>query len=184
MIDNFSVIMGEVTLRGIIGGHVIPVIVNTLVMGAVWILFAIYLYIEKKDSRLSFLIILGLFITAFLGNEIIRPVLFHFRAELDLDLLKLYLPEIENHRFPAGFFMMSASSICLIRYADYSLEKPALLAAAFITFINLHAVFSYTIDVVLGILLGIALGKFLIRFYEKKVEEENELMDLEDKFHF
>ena len=184
MIDNFRAVFSGISLSGIMSQHVAPDIVNVFVMGAVWLIFALYLYYYVDDSRISILIVAGLVICSVIGNEILRPILFHFRFTLEQTGIRIYLPEIANHRFPSGYFMMSASSIFLIWYSDRSLGRYALIIGVFISVIHMHTVFSYTVDFFAGILIGLIVGRLLVVFYEKKEEEEEEYEELEGKFHF
>ena len=184
MIDNFTSVFPGFNLGLLFSAHIVPDIKNVFVMGFVWLLFAVYLYYSKRDLRMSLLIVAGLVIAAVVGNEIIRPILFHYRDVLDQSFLRIYLPEIDNHNFPAGYLMMSASSIYLLWYSDRNLGKVALGIGIFMAIVNMRILFSYTVDFFFGIIFGLLVGGFLAIFYERKEEEELELEELEDRFHF
>lgn len=184
MIDNFNAVFSQFSFSQLMSAHIVPDILNVIVMGGVWILFAFYLYYYKEDLRLSVLIVIGLFICSVLCNEILRPILFHFRFTLEQSGIRMYLPEIANHRFPAGYLMMAASSIVLINFSEHSLGKYALGLGIFIAVVNLRVLFSYTLDFFYGIALGVIIGRLLINFYIKKEEEEEEFEEFEERFHF
>lgn len=180
-VDNLAL---PVSLNKILSGHIIPVISNVLVMGFVWIVFSICLYFYKKDKKFTVLIIVGLFICSIIGNEVMKPLLFHFRVFLSENGVGIYLPEIGRYAFPAGYIMMSACSTVLIYYNEKQFGKYALGITAIMIFLKLYIISNYPVDFFIGLGIGILIGGILILFHLKKKKEYEEIIDLNDKFHF
>jgi len=180
-VDNLAL---PISLNKILSGHIIPVISNVLIMGIIWIAASIYLYIYKKDLKFSLLIVIGLFICSIIGNEIMKPILFHFRAFLSEHNVGIYLPEIGRYTFPGGYVMMSACSTVLIYYNEYKFGKYALGISVAICFLRLYIITTYPVDFFISLGLGILIGGILILFHLKKKKEYEEILDLSDKFHF
>lgn len=180
-VDNLAM---PISLNKILSGHIIPVLSNVLVMGFLWIAASIYLYFYKKDAKFSILIIVGLFLCSIIGNEVMKPVLFHFRAFLSEHNVGIYLPEIGRYTFPAGYIMMSVCSTVLIYYNEFQFGKYALGLTLLICFTKLYIITTYPVDFVIGVGLGLLVGGILILFHLKKKKEYEEILDLSDKFHF
>lgn len=180
-IDNLAL---PISLNTILSNHIIPIISNVLVMGFIWIVASIFLYFYTRDKRVSILIIIGLFLCSIVGNEVMKPVLFHFREFLSTNGVGIYLPEIGRYTFPSGYIMMCASSTVLIYYTNKQFGLYALCITGLVAFLRLYIITTYPVDFFIGLGLGIIIGAFLVLFLMKKKKEYEEIEDLSDKFHF
>lgn len=187
-LDNFIISIQNISmpdiLSNILSVHVFPILIDMIFLGYIWILASIYLKIKGECIKAPKYILIGLFICAIIGNEIMRPLLFHFRLSLEASGISIYLPNPGRYAFPGGQFMMSVSSVIILYFANKEYGKYAFIATGILLFINLHDVFAYKIDFLIALILGSCIGLLLGFLRNRKVKEEEEFEEFANKFHF
>ena len=108
-VDNLAL---PTSLNIILSNHIIPIISNVLVMGFIWIVASICLYVYSKDKKVSVFIIIGLFLCSIIGNEVMKPVLFHFREFLSTNGVGIYLPGDWKIYFPFRLYNDVCQQYC------------------------------------------------------------------------
>ncbi len=137
--------------------------------GAIWIIIAVLLMINKKYRKISFVVLGALLLSAILGEGILKHVIQRIRPSADIPAINMLIAKPLSYSFPSGH---TASSFAGAAVLSNYLKKYKLVffgLASLIAFSRLYLYVHYPTDVLAGIILGlicsrvsIALSQYII----------------------
>lgn len=176
---SFDIIFTNIMnfISSLIGEHILPILTNTLRFGLIWIVIAAVLIATNAYYRnFGKLIIASLFISMIIGFEIIKPLATTFRYFIIDNNIKMMLPEINSYGFYPVTFMMAVSCTMIMFYMSNKYGLYTLGLIAIITFANMHPIFQYPVDVLIGILIGVVIGFLMVWIYKIRYEPYEDVL--------
>ncbi len=135
-----------------------PVITRLGSEGAIWIVLAIALFINRKYRKVGFAILCSLALELLLCNIILKPLVARIRP-CDVNMaVQLLINRPTDFSFPSGHTAASFATVSALYFSRQRLWKPALALAVLISFSRLYLYVHYPTDVLAGIMLGIIVG--------------------------
>lgn len=137
--------------------------------GAIWIVIALLLMLQKKYRVLGIAIIIALGFVLLIGDQGLKPYVARLRPFVDFPNvtvpLESALPNASSYSFPSGHSFGSFASAMTI-YLGLSQIAPqkrylgiiALLASLVVAFSRVYLFVHYPTDVLTGLVLGIIVG--------------------------
>jgi undecaprenyl-diphosphatase len=130
--------------------------------GAIWIIIAVLLMINKKYRKISFIVLGALLISAILGEGVLKHVIQRIRPSEDILAINMLITKPLSYSFPSGhsassFAGAAALSKYLKKYAPFFFGLAVLIA-----FSRLYLYVHYPTDVLAGAILGLICSKISI----------------------
>lgn len=139
-----------------------------------WITIGIVLFYQKKTRHYGIVLLLSLFFTSLLGNQILKP-LFHRARPCDVTPdISLLIPRPRGFSFPSGHTMAAFTSATVLSHLKYNNKKTGIFfysLAGLIGFSRIYLYVHYPSDVLGGILFGILVGWFVLTFCQTSLKE-------------
>ena len=135
--------------------------------GAIWIIIAVLLMINKKYRKISFIVLGALILCTILGEEILKYVIQRIRPCVDIPVINMLIAKPLSYSFPSGH---SASSFAAAGVLSKYFKKYTLVfftLASLIAFSRLYLYVHYPTDVLAGIILGLICSKASIYIFNK-----------------
>ncbi len=142
---------------------VMPFISNVGDNGLLWLLFALLLYLfGPKTRRTSFLMLVALFISFVIGEEILKHIFQRPRPFLGLEGVNLLVASPGSFSFPSGHAANAFASSLVVARKIPRLAWPALLMAVVMAFSRVYVGVHYPLDILGGALLGVLCARFVL----------------------
>ncbi|TEB06143.1 Undecaprenyl-diphosphatase BcrC [Pelotomaculum schinkii] len=142
---------------------VMPFVSNVGDNGLLWLLFALLLYLfGPKTRRTSFLMLLALFISFVIGEEILKHIFQRPRPFLGLEGVNLLVGSPGSFSFPSGHAANAFASSLVVARKIPRLAWPALLMAVVMAFSRVYVGVHYPLDILGGVLLGVLCARFVL----------------------
>lgn len=143
---------------------VMPFVSNVGDNGLLWLFFALLLYLfGPKMRRTSFLMLLALFISFVLGEEILKHIFQRPRPFLSLEGVNLLVATPGSFSFPSGHAANAFASSLVVARKIPRLARLALLTAVVVAFSRVYVGVHYPLDILGGALLGALCARFVLR---------------------
>lgn len=133
--------------------------------GLLWIIFAIFLILNKKTRKIGILVLVGIGLGAIIGNlgiknlvARIRPCEIRKAYWLERQLHTLVFYPKERFSFPSGHALSSAIAATIIFLGNKKYGIFAIILAALMAFSRLYLHVHFPTDVLGGIAIGIVIG--------------------------
>lgn len=148
---------------------VMPIVSNAGENGLIWLLVALFLYLSgPKTRRASFLMLLAVFISFVLGEEILKHIFQRPRPFLSLEGVNLLVAPPGSFSFPSGHAANAFAASLVVARKVTRLAWAVLLLAVVIAFSRVYVGVHYPLDILGGALLGALCAKFVLSL-EKSV---------------
>ncbi|MBZ9608762.1 phosphatase PAP2 family protein [Clostridium estertheticum] len=133
--------------------------------GAIWIIMAIALMVNKKYRKIGFMALLALLLSAILGEVILKNVVQRIRPSADIPAVDLLIVKPLSYSFPSGHTTSSfaVAGVLAKHFKNYALEIFSL--AALIAFSRLYLYVHYPTDVLGGVLLGLICSGIIVYLF-------------------
>jgi undecaprenyl-diphosphatase len=142
---------------------VMPIISNAGENGLIWLLLALILYLTgPKNRRTSFLMLVALFTSFVLGEEILKHIFQRPRPFLSLEGVNLLVAAPGSFSFPSGHTANAFASSLVIARKVPRLAWAVLLLAVVIAFSRVYVGVHYPLDILGGGLLGFLCARFVL----------------------
>lgn len=142
---------------------VMPIVSNAGENGLIWFVVALLLYLSgPKTRRTSFLMLLALFVSFLLGEEILKHIFQRPRPFLSLEGVNLLITSPGSFSFPSGHTANAFASSLVIARKIPRLAWPVLLLAVIMAFSRVYVGVHYPLDILGGALLGALCAKFVL----------------------
>lgn len=141
---------------------VMPIISNAGENGLIWLLVALFLYLGgPKTRKASFLMLMALFVSFVLGEEILKHIFQRPRPFVSLEGVNLLIAPPGSFSFPSGHAANAfASSLIVAR------KVPRLfwlvLLAVIMAFSRVYVGVHYPLDILGGALLGVLCARLVL----------------------
>jgi undecaprenyl-diphosphatase len=134
---------------------VMPIVSNAGENGLIWLLVALFLYLSgPKTRRASFLMLLAVFISFVLGEEILKHIFQRPRPFLSLEGVNLLVAPPGSFSFPSGHAANAFAASLVVARKVTRLAWAVLLLAVVIAFSRVYVGVHYPLDILGGALLG------------------------------
>lgn len=166
-IDNFILICIKNNMNSHIMDKAMTAITYLGNGGAVWILIAVLLIINKKYRKIGFIVLAALILSEVLGDVILKNVFQRIRPSANIPAANLLISKPLSYSFPSGH---SASSFAAAGVLAKYFKKHAfvfLSLASLIAFSRLYLYVHYPTDVLAGVILGLICSKTVIHIFKR-----------------
>lgn len=142
---------------------VMPIISYAGENGLIWLVVAVLLYLfGPKPRRTVFLMLLALFFSFLLGEEILKHIFQRPRPFLSLEGVNLLVTMPGSFSFPSGHAANAFASSLVVARKIPRLAWPVLLLALTMAFSRVYVGVHYPLDVLGGVLVGILCARFAL----------------------
>ena len=130
--------------------------------GAVWIIIAALLIINKKYRAIGFMALGALLLSTVLGEGILKHVVQRVRPSADIPAINILITKPLSYSFPSGHTTSSFAAAGILakyfkHYAFYFFSLASLIA-----FSRLYLYLHYPTDILGGIVLGLVCNGIII----------------------
>lgn len=140
--------------------------------GIIWIVIGIVLVLRKETRQLGVLLLTALFITAALGEGILKNLIKRERPFEIVNSLKLLIPAPISYSFPSGHTASSFTAFGVFYFMNFRYKWCVLILASLIAFSRIYLNVHWTTDIIGGILLGLTVSYITCKvFVERRVVE-------------
>ncbi|MDD4237858.1 MAG: phosphatase PAP2 family protein [Desulfotomaculaceae bacterium] len=142
---------------------VMPIVSNAGEGGLIWLIVALLLYLfGPKTRRASFLMLLALFITFVVGDEVLKHIFQRPRPFLSLEGVNLLVAPPGSFSFPSGHAASAFAASLVVARKLPRLAWPMLLLAVIMAFSRVYVGVHYPLDILGGALLGALCARFVL----------------------
>lgn len=137
---------------------VMPYVSNLGNLGAIWIIFSLFLLAKRKYRHIGIMCLAALLLATVIGEGLLKNIIQRPRPFLEFASIHPLIKAPSSFSFPSGH---TASAFAAATVIARNLKKaaiPALTLAAAIAFSRLYLMVHYPSDILGGIILGIACG--------------------------
>ncbi len=133
--------------------------------GAIWIIIAIILMINKKYRKIGFMALIALLLSTILGEGILKNVVQRIRPSADIPAIDLLIVKPLSYSFPSGHTTSSfaVAGVLAKYFKNYALEIFSL--ASLIAFSRLYLYVHYPTDVLAGVVLGLICSGIIVYLF-------------------
>ena len=166
-LDSSILLYIKENMNGAIMNKVMVVITSLGDNGAIWIIIAIILMINKKYRKIGFMALLALLLSTILGEGILKNVVQRIRPSVDIPVVDLLIAKPLSYSFPSGHTTSSfaVAGVLAKYFKKYVLGIFSL--ASLIAFSRLYLYVHYPTDVLAGIVLGLICSGIIIYLFTK-----------------
>lgn len=136
--------------------------------GIIWILTGIILISMKKTRKLGIIFLTALFITAVLGEGILKNVIKRERPFETIKGLTLLIKAPSSYSFPSGHTASSFTAFGVLYFMNSPYKWYSLILALFISISRIYLNVHYLTDIIGGALLGLAVAYMVCKFFKRK----------------
>lgn len=171
---DFYILNAIQTIRTPILDKIFTFITHCGTGGAIWIIIAIIMLINKKSRKYGIMICIGLILGLITGNIILKSIIMRDRpftfdtAVLSADTLVIHPPS-ERYSFPSGHTLSSFICAWLILSYNKKAGIAAIAAAAAIAFSRLYLYVHFPSDILGAILLSVIISYTVYKIVSYKI---------------
>ncbi|MFA9399001.1 MAG: phosphatase PAP2 family protein [Clostridiaceae bacterium] len=150
--------------------------------GAVWIIIAVILMINKKYRKIGFMALVALLLTTILGEGVLKNLVQRIRPCEAIPAVNLLISKPLTYSFPSGH---TASSFAVAGVLAKYLKKYAIgffSLALLIAFSRLYLYVHYPTDVLAGMILGL-LCSVVVIFIFNKIENNKKKIHIKEEWN-
>ena len=126
--------------------------------GAVWIVIALVLLVQRRTRPVGVMLLVGLALGAIVGNGILKPLIARERPCWIDFRVHMLIPTPQDYSFPSGHTLSSSVAATVLFLANYRWGRWAIPLAALIAFSRLYLFVHFPSDILAGALIGIGIG--------------------------
>ena len=142
---------------------VMPLISNSGEDGLIWLIAALILYLSgPKTRRASFLMLVAIFISFVVGEEVLKHIFQRPRPFLSLEGVNLLITPPGSFSFPSGHAANAFAASLVVARKVPRLAWPVLLLTVIMAFSRVYVGVHYPMDVLGGALLGALCARFVL----------------------
>jgi undecaprenyl-diphosphatase len=136
-------------------------------LGAVWVLIAIALLLDKPYRMIGGIVLLTLAISTIIGEGVVKHLVRRVRPCTHGNEAKSLIPKPISYSFPSGHTLSSfaVAEVLSVYFTEYKFIfiGIALMIALSRIYLNVH----YPTDIIAGIILGILCSKFVLNILQE-----------------
>lgn len=136
-------------------------------IGAVWVIAAVILFVQKKHRKTGILLLIGLFAGLLVGNVILKNAVARPRPCWIDSSVKLLISIPKDYSFPSGHTLSSVIAATILSAKSRKFMAVSIPTALLISFSRLYLFVHFPSDVIFSVLLGVIIGLSVI-FVDKK----------------
>ena len=136
--------------------------------GIIWILIGIILILRKKTRKLGIIYLTALFITAVLGEGILKNVVKRERPFEAIEGLRLLVKAPKSYSFPSGHTASSFAAFGVLYFMNSQYKWYGLVLALFISISRVYLNVHYLTDIIGGALLGLVVAYVVCGLFKRK----------------
>lgn len=161
MFDNYVLFVIKKHMQNKYLDELMPVITRMGNLGAIWIVIAVILILDKPYRLIGNIVILTLIISTIVGEGIVKHIVKRIRPFSEKNNSNLLIPKPTTYSFPSGHTL---SSFAVAEILNMYLNKYAIIfivIAFLIAFSRLYLYVHYPTDVIAGIIIGVLCSKII-----------------------
>lgn len=137
----------------------------------IWFLIMVGLVVweEIKDRKELFTLVVALFISMGLVDELLKNLVKRPRPEVLNQIPVMFFGHVSTYSFPSGHATIAFAAAYVLSKSHKKWAKFYYLLAVLIAFSRIYLGYHYPSDVVAGALLGFAIGYISIKFVNKLI---------------
>lgn len=147
------------SIRTPVGDAIIPLLTYLGEFGAIWIILAIVLLINRKYRKVGLIVAVALILDLIICNGILKNI-FQRTRPCDINTsIKLLVPHPSEYSFPSGHTAASFAAASALLFAKkYKWSIYAYILAAIIAFTRLYLYVHFPTDILGGMAAGFLAG--------------------------
>jgi len=136
-------------------------------LGALWILIAMALLLDKPYKMIGTIVLITLVISTFIGEVVVKHLVRRIRPCNDGNEIKLLIAKPISYSFPSGHTLSSfaVAEVLSVYFTEYKLIFIGI--ALLIALSRLYLYVHYPTDIIAGIILGLLCSRFVIFVLQK-----------------
>jgi undecaprenyl-diphosphatase len=152
--------------------QIMPVITHLGSGGALWLIWALLLYLfgSMQNKKIAILTVVALIVSFLFAQELIKELVDRNRPYLTLEGIRTLVHPLNSTSFPSGHTATSFACAMVLARAGRVKILPIMLAVL-IGFSRIYVGVHYPTDVMVGALIGIICGEVTCRLALKKSSE-------------
>lgn len=161
-LDNSILLYIKNNMHGPILDKAMVIITSLGNEGAIWIVIAGFLIINKKYRKIGLMVLGALILSTILGEGILKHLVQRIRPSADIPAVNLLISKPLSYSFPSGH---TTSSFAVAGVLAKYLKKYAFIfwgVASLVAFSRLYLYVHYPTDVLAGIILGLICSRITI----------------------
>jgi undecaprenyl-diphosphatase len=170
--DNFILLYIQNNMHDPVMDKAMVIITSLGNVGAIWIVIAVLLIINKKYRKIGFMVLASLVISTILGEGIIKHIVKRLRPSAISSVNRL-IAEPSSYSFPSGHTTTAFASAGILAKYFKNHAFVIFALASFIGFSRLYLYVHYPTDVLAGIILGLICSKATIYIFNKESKNMN-----------
>lgn len=166
-LDNYILVTINKYLKNKYLDRLMPLITSMGNLGAVWILIAVFLLLDKPFNKVGGIIILTLIISTLIGEGIIKHIVRRVRPCENHNKDRLLIKKPISYSFPSGHTLSSfaVAEVLSVYFVQYKLLFMTI--AFLIALSRIYLYVHYPTDVLAGIIIGFMCSKIVFIIIEK-----------------
>jgi undecaprenyl-diphosphatase len=135
---------------------VMPYVTNLGTVGAVWLLFSIFLISKREYRNVGMMCIAAMLLTTAVGEGLLKHLVQRPRPFVQFPTIELLIPRPSSYSFPSGHTGSSFAAAWILARNLKKAAVPVYALAAVIAFSRLYLMVHFPSDVLGGIIVGTA----------------------------
>ena len=159
--DNYILFIMTKYMQNKYLDRVMPIATKMGNLGAVWVMMALVLVLDKPYRMIGEVVILTLIVSTIVGEGIVKHIVARIRPCNQQNSLNLLIPKPMSYSFPSGHTLSSfaVAKVLSMYFIEYKLIFMAI--ASLIAVSRMYLYVHYPTDVIAGGILGILCSKLV-----------------------
>jgi undecaprenyl-diphosphatase len=165
--DNYILFLVKSRLKNKYLDFIMPFITSLGNLGAVWIMIAIALLIDKPYRTIGSMALITLIISTIIGEGIVKHIVKRIRPCDLKNKIDLLIEKPMSYSFPSGH-TLSSFAVASILSVNITRYRVAFIAIALLIALSrIYLIVHYPTDIIAGIVLGLMCSKLILVAFQQ-----------------